>query len=392
MNKQYAGLLAASVLLLTLILPLSGCWDNRELDSLFIVTGVALDKASDPGQMDIAVQIGKTNLNDSNSGKSNSEKDYSITLKTTAGTMMEGLVQFDRNSSRALLLQHNQVLLLGTDLAEQGVGDRIDLFMRDQEARMEVLVMVADGRGEEILSAKLGQEEISGMYLSRVMQDLYAVSPHYRTRMLDFLSRLRDETSSPVAPVVKLYEKDGRQQISIDGMAVLKNDRMVGHLNNDGVLGYLWAMGEVRGCAAIAQSDLGRVALHIANLDTKRDVFLCPDGGVRVVLSVDATLSIGELRGFSEMTPEDLIPYLIRLAQNKIRSRITDTFKTAQELNADIYRFGASVHRTYPKEWRDMKKHWDELFPEIELEVNVKVHLPSTGQILKSIEMEGSRP
>lgn len=391
MNKQRLKLVAAVMLLPVLILLLSGCWDNHELDKLFIVTGIALDKANDPEQLDISLQIGKPKSNVSDSDKSNSQQDSTIQLKTTAYTMMEGLMEFNRDSSRTLLLQHNQVLLLGSALAEQGIKDHIDLFLRDHEARMEVLMMIADGRAEDVLSAKLDQEKISSIFLAHEMQDLYAVSPYYKIRMLDFASRLRDGITSPVAPIVAVVDEDNKQRIKIDGFAVFKDGKMIGRLNNDEVMGYIWAMGNVKKCGVVADCDMGRAVFQIVNLDTKRDVTLQPDGGVRVTLSVDATLNIGELRGFNGMTSKDLMLYLVDLAQSEIRRKITDTFETTQTLNADIYGIGTSVHRKYPKEWKELKNRWNELFPDIELDVQVKVHIPATGQIVKSLEMEGSK-
>jgi spore germination protein KC len=371
---------------------LSGCWDNHELDTLFIVTGIALDKANDPGQMDISLQIGKTKSNASDSDKSNSQQASTIQLQTTAYTMMEGLMEFNRDSSRTLLLQHNQVLLMGSALAEQGIKDHIDLFLRDHESRMEVLVMIADGRADEVLSTQLEQEKISGIFLAREMQDLYSVSPYYKIRMMDFASRLRDGTTSPIAPIVAVEETDNKPVIKLKGFAVFKNGEMIGRISNDEVLGYVYAMGDVKQYGVMADSDLGRAVFHIVKLDTKRDVTLRPDGGVRVTLSVDATLNVGELRGFNGMTPEDLMPYLVNLAQNKIRQRIAGTYRTTQALDADIYGIGTSVHREYPKEWKELKNRWDELFPDTELDVQVKVHIPATGQIVKSLEMEGSTP
>lgn len=392
MNKKRVKLFATVMLLSMPILLLSGCWDNHELDTLFIVTGVALDKASDPKQMDITLQIGKPKSNVSGSGESSSQQGSTIQFKTTAYTVMEGLTELNRNSSRTLLLQHNQVLLMGSALAEQGIKDRIDLFIRDREARMEVLVMVTDGRADEVLSAKLDQEKISGVFLAREMQDLYAASPCYKVRMLDFASRLRDGTISPVAPIVSEKEKDDKQELQIDGMAVFKDGKMIGRLSNDEASGYVWAMGDVEQGGVVIQNNSGRAVFHIAKLDTAKDITLLEDGGVRVALSVDATLGIGELRVFYGITPEDLLPYLSELAQNQISKQITDTFETARTLNADIYGFSTSLHHMYPKVWKGMKARWDELFPRIELYVQVKAHIPATGQIVKSLEMEGGAP
>jgi spore germination protein KC len=210
--------------------------------------------------------------------------------------------------------------------------------------------------------------------------------------MLDFVSRLRDGTTSPVAPIVAVKEKDNKQEIKFNGFAVFKDGKMTGRLNNDKVLGYVWAMGNVKQCDVVVDSDLGRAVFQIIKLDSTRSVTLRPDGGVRVTLSVDATLNIGELRGFNGKPFKDLMPYLIDLAQSEIQRKITDTYETAQTLNADIYEIGTSVHREYPKEWKKLKNRWNELFPDTELDVQVKVHIPTTGQIVKSLEMEGSTP
>lgn len=385
--------IAAVILLISMLTAfLIGCWDNRELHTLFIVTGVALDRADSPEQVDLTVQIGKTQAESLGSGDTESQGGSVILLKTTGSTAMEGLMELNRNSNRTLMLQHNQVLLLGKTLAMQGVRDRLDMFMRDRESRMEVLVMVVDGRAEEALSAKLDQDRISGMFLTRVMQDMSYVSSHYKVRMLDFTSRLIDKTTAPIMPIITVVGENDKQEIRISGMAVFKEDRMIGRMSNDEALGYVWSMGNVKRSVVTAGQDSSKVVFQAISLDCKRDVTLRKDGGVRVELSAEATLNIGELSGFGEFTPEELTPYLVALAREEIRKKITDCFETARGLEADIYGFGSSVHRKYPKEWSSMKDRWDELFSDIELSVQVNVRLPAVGQITQNLEMMGSMP
>ncbi len=383
-------LFAAALLIPILMTFLSGCWDEHELDALFIITGVALDKSIRPDQMDITMQVGKTESESSGSGDASSQGDSIILLKTTNDTMLGGIMDFNRDSSRRVLLHHNQVLLFGSALAEQGVKKRIDLFMRDQEARMEVPVMVSDGFASAVLSTKMDQDKISGLFLSRVMSGLAAVSPQYRVRMLDFASRLMDGTSSPVAPIAKVVEEDGKNEIRIAGMAVFKGDKMIGRLSNDEVLGYIWAMGDVKQSGVAAKNHLGKAVFNIAELDCKKDITLRQDGGVRVAMDVDAVLNVGELSGFEGMPPDELMPLLVELAQDEIGLKITNTFEIARRLNADIYRFGISVYRKYPKEWKIMRDHWDAIFPDIELSVRTRVRIPGTGKTVQSLEMEES--
>lgn len=382
-------LVTTIMLLIMLTVLLSGCWDSHELDAMFIITGVALDEAANAGQVDIALQIGETQQAAAGSSETSSPKSSVMLLKSTGNTLLGGWAELDRDSSHKLLLHHNQVLLWGAALAEQGVRKHLDLFMRDQQARMEVPVVVVEGRAEKALAAKLTQEQISGIYIAKTLDDLATTSEKYRVRLLDFASRLLDGTSAPLAPLIRVGGEGDKQEIKIAGMAVFKGDRMIGSLNNDETLGYVWSQGHVKKSDVTAANDLGKAVFHIAKLDCKRNVMLRPDGGVRVALAVETTLTIGELSGFDGMTPDKLMPYLVELAQEEIRQKIIDSFAAARRLNADIYGFGTAVHRKYPKEWKTMKEQWNTLFPDIELNVQVKAHIPGTGKIVRSLEMKG---
>ena len=234
----------------------------------------------------------------------------------------------------------------------------------------------------------MDQDKISGLFLSHVMERQGSVSNQYRTRLLDFASRIIDESSSPVAPIAQVVKIMDKDEILITGMAVFKDDKLIGRLTNDETLGYIWTMGGVKNSSIAAEDDAGKAVFIIDELNSKRTLALREDGGVGVKISVDALLSVNELSGFSEMAPLELINHLIELSQDTIRQRIADTFETARNMKADIYEFGVSAHRKFPKEWRQMSDRWDDYFAGIEFEVEVKARIPSTGKVIKSLKME----
>jgi len=389
MNKPFRKVIAL-LLIFAVSITFSGCWDEHELDTLFIVTGIAIDNSQTPDQIDVTVQIGKpkSKSSSSESDSSGGQSSSVIIIKTTEATALEGLKTTDRDSSRTLLFQHNQVVLFSSEFAAKGVRNRFDLFLRDNDMRMEVLLIVTAGRADQFLTANLSQEDISGIFIARVMQDLKAVSPYLQIRLLDFASRLQEKTSSPLAPIAVLNEVDGKQNILIEGTAVFKNDRMIGKLDVEQSRGYLFTMGKVKHASLTAQSQYGRAVFNIEKLDTKRNVTLRPDGGVKVTLSVVTSLGIGELRGFSAMNPKDLMTELKSMAQQQITNQISDTFAAARSLDADIYGFGTSVYQKYPKAWESMEGDWDVLFKDIQLDIKVNVRIPQTGKVIKSLEMD----
>lgn len=381
-RRWIAVLLTVSACLLTFI----GCWDNHELNTLFIVTGVGLDQEQDSDQIRISLEIGKAKAEQEESGKS---PNPSIVFRTVSPTMMEGLSTLDRDSSRNMLLQHNQVLLFGEDLAKKGIEEDIDWFVRDQESRMEVLVMVAAGKAEDVLSASLVQESISGIYLSRMVQDLNRISPYYKVRMIDFVSRLREETSAPVAPMVSLVDTgEEKKNIKLEGFAVFKHGKMIGRLNEKEMQSYVWSMGRTERCNVVSDTPEGSAVFHVKYLNVNTKVALSGEDRVKVSMEAEATLNVGQLRGFEGVSQQDFLPVLTKAAEEQIQRQIERTFQKAQEMNADIYGIGTDISRKHPKQWKEMKDRWDEIFPRIQLEVKTKVSIPGTGQIVQSLKME----
>lgn len=390
MCKHLFRRLVVTMLAGLLTLTLSGCWDQHELNKLYIVTGVALDKSDTSGQVDITLQVAKPQPSSagSSSGNSKSQDDAVILFKTKSNSIAEGLENIDLNSSRKVFIHQNQIVLFGFDLAEQGLRRHIDMFIRNDESRMEVPVAVVDGLASAILSTEIAQDKISGMFLAHVMEGERDISVQYRMRLLDFVSSMIDGTSSPFAPIIKVVEQDGKKEIKIDGMAIFKEDKLIGRLSNDETLGFIWAMGDVKDSSLTIESGSDIAAFFMPALDCKRDITLRQDGGVRVELTVDAVLGVSELVGFSDVSIEELLPHLVALTQEEIKREITYTFEIARGMDADIYGYGASVHRKYPKEWKKIEKQWSDVFKDIEFDVQVKTHIPELGKSVQSLEME----
>ncbi len=387
---------AALILSILMVPALSaGCWDNNEIDQLFIVTGIALDTVpDDTEQVNITMQVSsiKQEGSSSSSGRQGSGQNSVLLLHAVNRTILGGLAQINQNSSHRLLLSHNQIRLYSVDVAQQGIIERMDVLLRDQDARLEVPLAVVDGRAEDMLTVEMPSDPTSGIFLGDMFQDLAHTSVKYRVRLIDFVSKLLEETTSPVLPLLKLVSVEDKQEIKMTGMAVFKGDKMVGRLSNEEALGYIWSLGDVKKNDFQVNEGTNAALLHITQLDSRREVILRQDGVVQVTLYVEAVLAVSELYGFSKFKPRELMPHLVDLAQKEIENKIINSFAAARKLNADIFGFGTSVYKKYPKEWKDIKGNWDALFSGIDLRVEAKVQLPGTGQIIQSLEMERSEP
>lgn len=370
---------------------LSGCWDDHELDTIFIVTGAALDTGPDTSKISLALQVGKVEPSAAKAGSSASENSATLLLKCIGDSPMRCLNMLNRDSSRTLYLHHNQAILLGLDFAEQGVLDAMDLFVRSPESRESTPIMVVDGRAEDVLAAKLEQEKISGIFIAHMFQDLSAVTPHYTTRLLDFMAAVLSGTTCPVMPIIALYDFNGQMEIKHEGLAIFKEGRMVGRLDSEAMQGYAWALGAVKKGSVSAACPDGQMVFGVIRLKSKPTFSIREDGGVRETIAVQARLRIDELSGFEDVPPEEMMDRAAALAEAAIKDRIELVLRETQALGTDIFGFGCAIRRKDPEHWKTMEHDWDRLYREMETTVTVQAQIAGTGQIVESLEQEDEK-
>lgn len=379
-----------ALLTLIFIIPsfFTACWDNRELNNIFVIVGIALDATENPDDLNITIQIGVEEDAEGNVKENEGAGGSAIILETVNDTILGAIRDFNRDSNHKLMQQHNQIRLFGIKLAENGIAKHIDLYMRDQQSRLEVPMLIVDGNAGEILKIKLDQESRSSTFLSGFLDDLAQISKEYQVRMLDFASKYLQEGVSPLIPIVKIVESDDKKEINLDGFGIFKEDRLIGRLDNNEAHGYIWAQGDVKRCNMKVSEDSSRSMLHIAELKTKRKISFGENDEIELDLTVNASNNIAEIEGFKDLNPQELVDHLKILSEKEIEERIMETFKKSQDLNADILGISSTIQKYHPKKWDKIKDKWDEIYPNIKININVISKIVGSGQILQTIEME----
>ena len=67
-----------------------------------------------------------------------------------------------------------------------------------------------------------------------------------------------------------------------------------------------------------------------------------------------------------------------------IKKRIELALQEVQhKMKVDILGFGEEFHRKYPKQWKQIKNRWDQVYPEVEVNIDVEGHIRRQGYITK---------
>lgn len=387
-NNKYLKIISFVILMLFMSVTLCGCWDKMELNELFIVTAIALDTAEDPGKINVTMQIANIKQQSQTSGQSQQNKSNKVILITRQGsTISEVVAQINYDSERLLIPNHLQVIAIGEELARKGIKDHLDVFVRDLKTRLETPVVIVKGRAEQLISARLAQEDNSGIFITGMFERLAKISKKYRERVIDILSCLLDKTCESSVPYIEVVGEKGEQEIKLRGMAILHQDKMVTTINTVQTSGLIWAMGKVKEDSLQIENEYGATTFVLDHLKTKTKVALKEDGKIQVNLKIQGSLFINEIKGYDKFEPEELMTYLNTMAEKQIASQIMDCLEAAKTAEADIFGFGKILKQTDPKAYRSVMENWKPFFSDLQIDIETKLELISSGLIVEPIDL-----
>lgn len=405
MRNKYSGYLV----MLILILVLPGCWDQREIEDLAIITGMGIDTITieDREMFQVSFTIFRPGLakggggGGEGGGASAAQQAAFYLISGTGETILDASRNMSSRLPRVQFLSPIMVVIVGEKLARSGSDKFIDVFERQEDFRLRTLIFVVKGSAMEALAAQPEVEtnladEIQG--IAQKGQPYWGKS--YKSDLLEFLRTLSSGGHDPVVgklemakpPENNLYsekqiESVGRVENApiLSGAAVFKKGKLSGFLSNTESRGFLLVSGKVtQGVLplAIPEQHGDRVAVSITKNKSKITPEIKADK-IKFKVEIEVIGDLYEHEGTEPVaTPEmhDIFEKYMALEVKKLAETTID--KAQKEFKADIFGLGNHLYRKDPKLWREIEPKWrDEIYPRAEITVNVKAHIRTTGQI-----------
>jgi spore germination protein KC/spore germination protein len=373
-------------------LSLTGCWSGRELDTIGIVMGVGLDKPKELNEIEMTVQVMdpskiKSTSKDSNE-KGGGNKAF-INMKDKGITISQTLIEVNHKLDRDLFFSDNEIIILGRNIAEEGIGKKLDFFLRNRETRMLVQVLVAEGSASEVLDISPDIENINAANIAELIKLGKKHSEIVSTNLRDFSSKVMSKTTAPVAPMIGIVKEDQKIKVHISETAVFKKDRMVGRLDKKETKGYLWIVNKVKkGTTEVTLKDSNELVSIETSSSKSKVTPKISDGKVSFNIEIKEEGEISDQLSVEDLAKPKKFEELEKAKAEVIEKEIMAAVNIAKELNADIFGFGEIVNKSYPKQWKTMEKNWSEIFPDVQVTVKVDTKLRRNGRITKPIMAE----
>jgi spore germination protein KC len=394
--RQYAII----AILFPVIVLLTGCWDQRELGEITVVTGMAVDKGEDDKYILTVEGINATELNKQTA----SGFAPSIVYSAEGNSLAELTYRVNEGISRHLIYSHMRTLIIGEELAKEGIIDFIDFLERNREIRDDFNILVARGlRGSDILRVTYQFQKSSSLKLHTQLETMmkdWGGDPG--VRMNDVIRAWTSPGRQPVMAAVTIMgdpseglSSENMKKVTpdalviIDSLAIFKGDQLVGFLSLEDSRNYLWIQDKLKQTSLTVKCDEDRfMGLRVYNTKTWTEGKI--QGGKPVInIHIRAEAFVDGTHCNNEFEKANTYLQNEESAEKHLKDTISNTIKNVQEeFEADIFGFGEVVQRQDYKNFKKIQDKWDQNFAEADVKIDTTIVIRRTGIRTKSFLTE----
>jgi len=387
------------IILVCQILLLSGCWSSHEVNTLGITVCIGIDKTEN-GYL-VSMQI----LNPATIASDKSAREspiviYSVEVSNMAEVTGKIMLQLSRKINNA----HLRLVVFGEDVAKEGIENILDYLARNHEFRTDYYFAVAkNSTAKEILGILTPIETVPGvdMYNSiKISEEEWASLKSMR--IIELINSIMADGKNPVLTGIEIEKNnkidsnttavlertDGYSLLKLSDSGAFNKDKLIGWLDENESKGYNYITGNVKRTLEGAQIDEAKITSTIMKAKSDTKVHLSEnEPSIEVKIKIEQ--NIASIEGKFEISSKEQKRLLDEMFAVEIKSLCEKALNKAQkELKTDIFGFGETIHRKYPKMWKKMKDNWDDIFPNLPVNITVEVDTKQLGGIGKPLFMK----
>lgn len=357
--------------LLILVLLLTGCWDNVEINNREYIFAVGIDKGEDDNFI-FTAEIPKIN-----EGNKQERLIYTAESKNFSNFYNDSFLRSDKVISDRLM----QVIVIGESTASDPscIKRIFDEIERSPEINRRVKIAVAKGDAKDIITTEIPSNPIVGRYLSELLvklkkenyQDIYT----FDEALLNF-----KDFSSEMIPIVEKIDKGLR----VENAAVMKNYQHIGNLNydeNEIVMLLLDPsnanMKNINIKVEDAVISLGAESIRtIERIDLKDDK-LTADYYVDLFCDIDSF----EL-GNKSLADQKFLDKIKSTAINQISEQTAQTLNKLQKVyKSDLLKIKDKLYKYHKSDYDKIKDNYEQVFSDANINVYYSMEIKSTGLV-----------
>ena len=380
------------IFIIPIIFLLTGCYNYREINELAIVSGVSIRKVDDEIELTTEV-INPKKEQDASSG----EEPEFIIYTSRAKSVQEAIRKMIKESPRKMYGAHIEILVIDEGIAREYLMDILDSFARNPEIRSEFKVLV--GKSDDILKITTPLEKISSENIRNSLENnnkylgfANVVTYH------ELISNVLNPNIELVLPVLSMKGNvnlgEDKENISntsvkatsiIDGMAIFRNNKLIGYLTEEESLTYNILRDSVKNFFIRTSGHDNEYIVHeIIRLSSKME-FDRNKNEMKITLTGKSAIS--EVNEKIDLENLEEVSKLEKELNQELKKMVERSILSIQKkYNSDIFGFGDVIYKSYPKYFQKIKDEFkQDGFQNMKVNVSVKIKGQEKGNLNRGV-------
>lgn len=361
--------IAVVLIIISISMFLYGCWDMVDIDKRFFVAAMGIDM---DGDSFVITLTAPATLSTGEKGVGKNSQSALSYYREESDTIFGALDKLALRINRLLDFSHTSVIAIGEDTAKRDLKPVLEYLERFTRVNRRAEILVCEGPGGDINKLNTELEKQSSVYLDTLFENRNTHGYFIHTDVNEFISMMHSTDGTILMSKAKIGSNDAY----IGGAAVIKDFKLLGWLKATETLGINFIKGKMT--EAVIPCD--NISFELSGSRTK--IKLISSGDVPTIgIDINTRCNILEAPYLSEID-EQKMKFLGDIISARIESIVSQSLQTIQsKYNCDVIGLNRYMYKFHPDNWQKYKNNWDEIFPNVKFEINVKSSIEKIGGI-----------
>ena len=359
---------------------LTGCNTQNGIENKAYAIALGLD-VSDTHNLKIAIQFAVLNSSESSTSTDNSSSNNSTIISADCSTVDSGISLINSYISKQVNLSHCKAVIISEEMASKGILDVIYTLMNSVELRPDCNIIISkceaytflenstpvfESNPAEYFESNFNSSEYTGYVDNISLSDFYFNILNNSSDASAILASINtQESQSKESNSVSVLDDNytagetpitSKNKVESMGLAVFKNDKLVGELNNLETLCHLVVTNNLKNATVNIPNPFdtaNNISFYInMNKKTKKNVSFV-NGYPYIECEVWITGNVPTVYSSIDLSSESCLNEVNSALSSYLETHISSyLYRTAKSFNADIAGFGEYVLPKYAT-WQD---------------------------------------
>lgn len=362
------------------------------------VTGLVGMDTDNLSQCSVSVVLRRSKGDEAGKGNK-TDAERLVTVK--AESFMADIKGLQNYEEKIFIGSHVRDIVIGDELARNNMTIWLDFVAKDSDVRSNTNIYIAkDMEASKLFNETLENENGISNRIYNIVKDSKFDTEKRKVKLLDVIDMFLTGNRVGVIPCIMtvtggekrdsdyIIERKPDNEISrieLAGYGIISEGKLIGYLNNDETDGYDYVSNLIKEDAITVKINEEEYGINLISAKTDLDFEFSGDNLSKIIIKTRTKNFMGENSKGKNVFAHN-INEIEKLESEFIANKIRTVIDRCQSEKIDFMDIGKKLEFKHPYKWRKIKDKWQEIFPNIDVEIEVNSKIDRSYDILSTNE------